>query len=108
MQWGVTYLTHTHARMYASGQSRGMMGRVFFISDWAVPTHSQRKHTATVGGVSICSPDSLPVKMMHNPLAGARPKSINGDSVMNGCCCQCKLVVTPVKTLFVIYVELCV
>lgn len=82
--------THTHTDIRASGRHQGMMGRGFFISDWAVPTHSPKDmHTPALGGVSICSPDSsLPVEIRYVPHPGARPKSINAVYVMNGCRCQ--------------------
>ncbi len=81
----VTYLIAAGARaqshsMHTSGRHRGLMGREFFISDWVVPTHSPKDtHTPTVGGVSICLPDSsLPVEIMYISLPGACRKSING------------------------------
>lgn len=81
--------THTYALTLAiaSHRHKGMLGRVFIISDWAIPAcFPQDTHTKTVvGGNNGSADSSLPLEILNNPLPGARPKSINGIYVMNRC-----------------------
>lgn len=77
------------------------MGGGFFVSDWAVPIQSPQTHTAALGGVAICSPDSsLPVEIMRNLQPGACPKSAEGVYVMNGSRAQDKHVINNNKIIY--------